>query len=585
MGGSWVGGARGAVDEPRPARAESIGARHAAPYLESSKSYLETSKSKDGGGATAAGCARGTRVRLRRMDRQRANFLKLKNKIADTHKLVQLHLNLKNHCNELTDQREAIQAQYQQLERQTHTAAQWQREQSKILQSAQQAQEVANRNIDALKRQVADLEAILLAERLAHDSATARLRVEVQYAHENKRLTESRGNREVQLREASTQIASEPFITAPRVSTQSRNIATQVASSNIDEEQVTLSKCQKSRSIATQVASSNIHEEQVGLSKRQRTSGECSTIEVANLRSEQVERAIASNWNVSWKMILSCIPANRLVNLLEGEFANHFFSMVGDCRRATVHLPRNMILSIDELATELWDGVTRGRNTEEWVENAIQSVAARLVLGDSREEIRTSILLCHTFSRVCRVKGDKMRILVLAFELVRHRRVIEPIFFATLLNAWSDAFRLTHRGSRAYSPLIEILWWVNMQSPGSCSALKCECNEIMQCFAGPAWTAEIAGGDAWATKIADAALVALKKNASFEATLALELISRVNGWDWARRTIVAPQLEEFCKERRQTRHTEARLRDEGAVRSMVAQLLDRLCVLCPERFL
>lgn len=217
--------------------------------------------------------------------------------------------------------------------------------------------------------------------------------------------------------------------------------------------------------------------------------------------------------------------ADALAAFLEGELAEWLFSACvlhpdeGDCTGATkwpLHGAAAVVLSpppAAEAPLEALETMVRVEG-ERLGEPLLHGLALRLS-AHGREApllpapLQRLVLLAHAFGRCCRALEQPMRMRVLAFELARHRRVLEPALIAALVSAWPAPLTLAtpalalcssttaHLGG---SPIAAALAWLVKRSAAISAAnvlaatgtemelaLQTRCCELLRRYAGDGW--------------------------------------------------------------------------------------------------
>lgn len=285
-----------------------------------------------------------------------------------------------------------------------------------------------------------------------------------------------------------------------------------------------------------------------------------------------------------------------------------------------------------------------------WGESLLRALALRLI-SQGREApllpapLQRLVLLAHVFGRCCRLLEQPIRVRVLAFELARHRRVLEPVLIAALVSAWPAPLKLDRTASaidsRATSrlncsPIAIALACLVHRSAAACAlrspaafgtdtevALHARCCELLQRCAGAGWRCEDLaallsemladdedGDESWPARLSDASKVVLlplpapllmppcglllelllcgasaggAKPDYFEYHCALELFAAAFGWRWVVAELIHRTIGSLLNDSNSCAAMSEIGREGMPCRETLVQLLKRLIELAPTK--
>ena len=193
-----------------------------------------------------------------------------------------------------------------------------------------------------------------------------------------------------------------------------------------------------------------------------------------------------------------------------------------------------------------------------WVHDLISALAERIV-GDGRgapldvDAMRTMVLRCQLHARLCRDRGERARVRVLGFEILRHRRYAEPALIAALCCGWPAPWQLarlpdTRNGSPLLAAIAARLLRVGVGGGAATERRACQhALALLADHAGGGWAERDAPAVRDAEAAVEDALVAGLgggdgEGGGFECRRGLELFAAARGWAWTAKRLLGERL-------------------------------------------
>ena len=260
----------------------------------------------------------------------------------------------------------------------------------------------------------------------------------------------------------------------------------------------------------------------------------------------------------------------QLLAALEGEFCRHVYSACALSARRRSHCAPPVSLTIElsscgGAAADALAGVLCVRGGD-FLHEFLLRLGARIV-GEDRGSplapaaLQRTVLYCHVFGRCCRARGESQRVRVLAFELCRYRRVLEPALLAALGCAWSAPLQATpladgpgFDGAPTAAPglaeTVALLTHQQHLKPAAASSeteseLHSRACALLRQHCGAGWAVP-EQGLAEPEALLVCGLLGGAQSASrghmHESTCALELLSAARGWAWTMSVLIERHL-------------------------------------------
>ncbi|KAL1515588.1 hypothetical protein AB1Y20_002208 [Prymnesium parvum] len=261
----------------------------------------------------------------------------------------------------------------------------------------------------------------------------------------------------------------------------------------------------------------------------------------------------------------------QLIASLGGELARHVYSPCSLARLPAATPPTALAIELSHAAAAALDALcaavcARGNS---FAHEFLLRLAAAVV-GEARGSalggaaLQRAVLYCQLAGRCCRARREGARLRALAFEVCRHRRVLEPALLAAMSCAWAEplaASPLPRRDGEGGEPefgLCETLALLMNLVPDepseqteaelhrrACALLRRNCG----------W--EVPAPRAQLDEQAEALLRRLVANCwargndarAHECSCAIELIASSRGWQWTMDVLVIGQLQPLLQRR------------------------------------
>ena len=194
----------------------------------------------------------------------------------------------------------------------------------------------------------------------------------------------------------------------------------------------------------------------------------------------------------------------------------------------------------------------------DWVHDLISALAERIV-GDGRgapldvDAMRTMVLRCQLHARLCRDRGERARVRVLGFEILRHRRYAEPALIAALCCGWPAPWQLarlpdTRNGSPLLAAIAARLLRVGVGGGAATERRACQhALALLADHAGGGWAErDVAAVRDAEAAVEDALVAGLGggdgEGGGFECRRGLELFAAARGWAWTAKRLLGERL-------------------------------------------